>query len=395
MATEKATQEQEQTSSTLDDFKWDDNSSDFFGIKGSGEDRTEMENVLEVVKIEKDDEEEGFKKTSKKLDDNEDEDEEEVWFGNSSTEEEEEEEEDKDNFMPNSTKTTKASENIYADLYAEIKEGGLFQTDLEEGTVVDKEKFFELQELEIEARVEESIKGFMEELDEEGAAFLKFKKNGGSTAEFLKVYAANTEVPQGDLDDEVHQEKVSRYYYKNVEGLDPEDVDDRIEWLKTSGKLEKYAIKIDADLKEKEAKEKEALQTKAKLDAKEAEQKRKDFINTVQETLDNTDEIDGYKFNPAEKKALHSFITKPSIKVGQNMYVTPFQQKLRTALADKEKMLVLAKLLSNDFDVSDVVAAKTTAQTKKIKEDLQRKKGPELKSSGKPEGKKRGLADFF
>lgn len=385
MATEQATQEQKETAANLEDFSWD-TTGDFFGIEGSGETKSEIDTVMEVIKIEKD--EEDPKKTSKQLDEEE---EEEDWFGAAPVVEEEEEEE---GAKPTS-KPSKPSENIYADLYAEIKEGGLFQADLEEGTVVDKEKFFELQELEIEARVEESIKGFMEELDEEGAAFLKFKKNGGSTADFLKVYAANTEIPQGDLDDEVHQEKVSRYYYKNIEGLDPEDVDDRIEWLKTSGKLEKYAIKIDADLKEKDSKAKEAIQAQAKLEAKEAEKRRKDFINTVQETLDNTDEIDGYKFNPTEKKALHSFITKPSIKVGQNLYVTPFQQKLRTALADKEKMLVLAKLLSNDFDVSDVVSAKTTAQTKKIKEDLQRKKTVTPRSVGGAENKGRGLADYF
>lgn len=386
MATEKATPAQEENTAALEDFKWDD-PGDFFGIEGTAEEKNEVAEVLEIVKIEKD--EEGETKTSGKN---------EVKFFDEDEDEEENEEEEEESSIGNSfdkTKKTPTKENVYQDLYAEMKEGGIFQADLEEGVELDREKFIELQDSEIEARVDEALEGFMKELDEDGAAFLKFKKEGGSTADFLKIYGATSELPEGDLDDEAYQEKVSRYYYKNVEGLDPEDVDDRIEWLKTGGKLEKYATKIDGDLKERDRKAKEDLQAQAKADAKAAEAKRKEFINSVQETLDNTDEIDNFKFSPTEKKELHSFITKPSVKIGTNLYVTPFQQKLRTALADKEKMLILAKLLSNDFDVSDVVAAKTTAQTKKVKDDLQRKKTVAPKSSGKTEVRERGLADFF
>lgn len=385
MATEKATPAQEENTAALEDFSWDD-SGDFFGIEGTAEGKDEVAKILEVVKIDKDEEEET--KTSGKN---------EVKFFDEDEDEEENEEEEESSIGASFDKTKKApaKENLYQDLYAEMKEGGIFQADLEEGVELDREKFIELQDLEIEARVDEALEGFMKELDEDGAAFIKFKKEGGSTADFLKAYGATSEIPEGDLDDEAYQEKVSRYYYKNVEELDSEDVEDRIEWLKTSGKLEKYAIKIDGDLKERDKKAKEDLQAQAKADAKTVEAKRKEFINTVQETLDNTDEIDNFKFSPKEKKELHSFITKPSVKIGTNLYVTPFQQKLRTALADKEKMLILAKLLSNDFDVSDVVAAKTTAQTKKVKDDLQRKKTVVPRSSGKTETRERGLADFF
>lgn len=383
MATEKETPVQEEKAATLQNFSWDD-PGDFFGIENSAIEKDEVGEILEVVKIEKDDEEDGDEgKPSGKNDIS--------FFGD------EEDVEDKGEETSLNLESTRkpAKENIYEDLYAEMKEGGIFQADLEEGAVLDREKFIELQDLEIEARVDEALEGFMKELDEDGAAFIKFKKNGGVTADFFKTYGTTTEIPTGDLDDEAHQERVSRYYYKNIEGLDSEDVDDRIEWLKTSGKLEKYAIKIDTDLKEREEQAKENLQIQSKAEAKAAEVKRKEFIDSVQETLDNTDEIDNFKFTPSEKKSLHSFITKPSIKIGKNLYVTPFQQKLRTALADKGKMLILAKLLSNDFDVSDVVAAKTTEQTKKAKNDLQRQKTVAPVSSGKAETRERGLADFF
>ena len=383
MATEKVTQEKEEKVETaLENFTWDD-TGDFFGIEGSAEPADEVKEILKAVETEeipKGEEEEEEVETKATDED---------FFGIEVTTNEEEEE-------ILISKEKGKSENRYQDLYAEMKGEGFFTADLEDGTVVDKEKFIELQDLEIDARVDEALEGFMGELDEDGAAFLKHKKNGGTTADFFKAYGGSgSSRPTGDLDDVDYQEKVSRYYYKEVEKLDPEDVDDRIEWLKDSNKLEKYAIKINTDLVNLDKKQKEDLDIQTKAEAKLAETKRKEFINSVQETLDNTDEIDNFTFTPTEKKNLHSFITKPSIKVGKNQYVTPFQEKLRTALSDKSKMIILAKLLSNDFDVSSVVTAKTTTQTKKIQNELQRKKSVGPKSSGSTENKGRSLAEFF
>ena len=387
MAKQESTQGKgEQAEANLENFNWDD-SGDFFGIEGTAVENDEIEQVLEVVKIETEEEEEAEVVTKINSAEEEEDGDEGNFFGIKKEEDEEE-------GIQTPVKKEK-TENRYQDLYEEMKGEGFFTADLEEGTVVDKEKFIELQDLEIEARVDEALEGFLKELDEDGAAFLKFKKEGGSTADFFKTYGNSTGRPTGDLDDEVYQEKVSRYYYEKVEGLDPEDVDDRIEWLKDGGKLSKYAAKIDADLIKSEKKQKEDLQAQAKADAILAEAKRKEFIDSVQETLDNTDEIDNFTFTPTEKKSLHSFITKPSIKIGKNQYVTPFQQKLRTALGDKQKMIILAKLLSDDFDVSGVVAARTTMQTKKIQNDLQRKKSGVPKSSGDTKNRGRSLAEFF
>ena len=109
--------------------------------------------------------------------------------------------------------------------------------------------------------------------------------------------------------------------------------------------------------------------------------------------MDNIDKVDNFTFTETSKKSLLPFITKQTVKAGKNRYITPMQDKLQTALRDPEKMLVLAQLLQNDFDVSTIVANETTVITKKLKNDIQRKKSINPKGTGRV-GKRRSLADI-
>jgi len=360
----------------LEKFEWDDGGDDFFGIKDTAI-IPEVETVVGEVK--KDD--------APKSD-------------------EEEEEEDANFFgvVPEEDKATpsKEKENIpvvddgsYKSIAAKMKEDGIFQNiELPEDEELTEDKFIELQDLEIESRVDEAFEGFFQELDGDAAAFLKFKKEGGNTSDFFKVYGQSVGAPTGDLDDESYQEKVSRYYYANVEKDEAEDIDDKIEWLKDSGKLEKYAQKFDQKIKDTDKAQKENLAKQAQEADKAAEEGRKAFVNSVQETLDNTDQVDNFIFTKESKKSLLPFITKNTVKAGKNKYITPMQSKLGTALRDPEKMLILAQLLQNDFDVSSIINNADTTRTKKLKSDIQRKRTSVKPSGSGRTGKTRSLSDI-
>ena len=361
---------QETTASALEDFSWDDGTENFFGIEDTAVEKKA------VVEDGEEEEEEGFE---------EEEEEDENFFGEGSEEEEEEGAEEE------SIKSLDKGD--YKSLLTKMKEKGILHNmDLPEEEVTE-DKFIELQDLEIESRVDEAFEGFFSELDEDAAAFLKFKKDGGNTQEFFKVYRKSGTAPTGDLDDEAYQEKISRYYYEQIEGDDPEDIDDKIEWLKDSGKLSKFSQKFDGKVKQEEKKQKEDLQKQAQAADKAALDSRKAFVDSVQETLENTDKVDNFTFTTEGKKSLLPFITKQTVKVGKNKYITPMQDKLQTALRSPEKMLVLAQLLENDFDISSVVNSATTGKTKKLKTDIQRQKSAKPTSSGRT-GKKRSLADI-
>jgi len=383
MPKEKDTQKESTEASVaqetaLENFEWDEGGGDFFGIDDSAIEKED------VVPVKKEDEEEDVSKTKEEEEDNE---EEESFFGLDEEDIKSGEEDDNEEITPKNK--TEEDLNSYAE---KLKENGIFQNIEIPEEELTEDKFIELQDLEIESRVDEAFEGFFKEMDDDGAAFLKHKKNGGSTEDFFKVYGTTSELPEGDLDDEQYQEKVSRYYYGQVEGDSTEDIDDKIEWLRDTGKLEKYSQKFDLKIKEKETKDKEDLVKANKAAEKVSDANKKAFANSVQEALDNTDQVDNFTFTKESKKSLLPFITKPTVKIGPNKYITGMQSRLSTALKNPEKMLVLAQLLQNDFDVSTIIQNATTVKTKKLKADIQRKKSVKPSSSGRT-GHKRSLAD--
>jgi hypothetical protein len=373
----KSTEEAVDTAKALENFEWDDGSSNFFGVEGTAE--VKIDEAAEVIAEVKKEEEIAEKEEVEEKEDS-------SFFDI--------EKDDKGEVIEKASTETE-EEDYYKSLSSKMKENGIFQNvEIPEDEEITEDKFIELQDSEIESRVDEAIESFMGELDEDGAAFLKFKKEGGATSEFFKTYGQSTSVPQGDLDDEVYQEKLARHNYSAVDGDDAEDIDDKIQWLKDSGKLEKYAERFDGKMKEQEKASKVSIQENAKAQAKANDDSRKAFTDNVRETLDATDQVDGYKFTAQRKKTLLPFITKNTVKVGKNKYITGMQSKLQTALKTPEKMLVLAQLLQNDFDVSSLIADANTKVTKKLKTDIQRqKKGANLKGSGRT-NKKRSLSDI-
>jgi len=387
-AEEIAAQAKPSENEALENFEWDEGGgADFFGIKDTAI-PNEVEEVITEVKKEDKTPEEIAAETSTKTEDENEEDE--NFFGVKTTETPD------GTVVEEEVKEDQEEEGSYKAFASKMKENGILQNmEVPEDEELTEDKFIELQDLEIESRVDEAFEGFFEELDEDAAAFLKHKKEGGSTSAFFKVYGQDTSAPTGDLDDESYQEKVSRYYYSNIENEDSEDIDDKIEWLRDSGKLEKYAKKFDQKIKDTTKSQKESLIRQTKDAEKASDEGKIAFANSVQEALDNTDQVDNFTFTKASKKSLLPFITKPTVKVGKNKYITAMQSKLGTALKDPEKLLVLAKLLQNDFNVDDIINADNTMRTKKLKNDIQRKKsGVKPKSSGRT-GNKRGLADFF
>ena len=87
-------------------------------------------------------------------------------------------------------------------------------------------------------------------------------------------------------------------------------------------------------------------------------------------------------------------MTKVKVKAGKNNYLTQMQNDLQKAFQDPEKILVIAKLLRNDFDISDVIRNTETKITKKTKDKIERK--PTIKSSKSSSGrKKKALHEYF
>lgn len=292
-------------------------------------------------------------------------------------------------------------DKFFTTLAGELKDKGIFQNvELKEGEEVTEEKFFELQDAEIEARVEETFQAFFEELDEDGRNFLKFKKAGGRTADFLESYnSGGFDIEEFDENDEAQRTRVLTHYLSTVEKLEPEDVKDRLEWLKEGGKDKVYAKKYFESINsQREELKKEVLKQQQEL-ANQREATAKQFSETLKATLDKTEAIGAFPISATDQKELGSYITKPTVKVGKNKYIPAFQAEIAKIFkADTEeaqkKLLLLAKLVKTDFDVTDL---EKTTKTKVVKEAKSKLKDARtgVKPASAGSYAKKSLGDYF
>jgi len=373
--------------SKLGDFDWEENE-DFFGVPTPGAEPVEpkkAEPKVPVAKVE----------PTKAEEEEEEEDEDDAFFDEIKNKgipnEDEEDEEDE----PKEKDTNKVEGSIYKDLILDSKESGLFKhIEINEDEEIDADRFAELQDEEYEAEVSARLEAWAtKDLDADAKAFIKFKREGGSTEDFFNTYAGASEIPTGDLEDEDYQDAIIRFQLAE-DGWDREEIEDRLKYLTETDRKEKVAKKYDARAKQLIADEKQELLTQAnaqKLAAKAQEDKFKLNVKTV---LEDKDEISGFKINAKEKTDLINFLTRKEYKAGSDKSITGFQKKLGEVFQDTDKLVLLAKLINSDFDMSSFEKKVTTKNTKKIKTNLEQRKSLRPAASGSSaEGK--SLAEYF
>lgn len=285
--------------------------------------------------------------------------------------------------------------NIYKDVYKDLKDNGIFKhVNIEEEEELDANKLFELQQEEYETEVTERLKTWAsEELDEDAKAFIKFKREGGNTADFFNIYKSNSNIPTGEIDDENYQDDVIRYQLKE-EGWDKDEIEDRIAYLTESGKKQRAAEKYSEKIKQEEDRKKQLLLKQAEQQKLASKEQEENFKSNVKETLESTNEVNGFKISLQDKNKIFNFLTKKEYKISNTKTITGFQKKLAEVFQDTNKMILLAKLVENDFDMSDFEKQITTKKTQQIKSNLEQRKGIRPSNSGNSL-KGSNLADLF
>jgi hypothetical protein len=288
-------------------------------------------------------------------------------------------------------------DTFFTTLASELKEKGIFSAiQLDENEEIDEERFFELQEEELNARVDETFEGFFEEVnnDPDAVAFIKFKKQGGSTAEFFSVFREASSLPDDlDLVDVKNQEKILKHYYLNVEKIDEEDLEDKLEWVKDKGKTEAYAKKYYKEINDKERVAKLTLIDKQEKAEKSAKENSDKLRGQLQAVLAKGEGEGLFKFDAEDIKESVSYITKPTVKIGANKFITAFQADLSEIMKDQKKMLTLAKIVRKKFDIPDLKKIVTTEVSKGVKAKLQEAK--QNKTSRSTTSTEKSLADYF
>lgn len=292
-------------------------------------------------------------------------------------------------------------EDYFTNLASDLKDRGIFaNVELKEDEKIDEDKFFELHDAEIEARVDETIDALFEDFDQEGKDFIKFKKNGGgSTLDFMNQYFTPFTMETLDEENSEQRQKVIKHYLTTVEKVDSEDLEDRMAFIKEGGKEKAIATKYFNKLNDlREANKKTVLESAAAKRQQEQEN-AKNFAEGLVSVAATTENVGMFPISKIEQKELPVYITKPNVKVGKNKYIPAFSSELGRILRaetpkDQQDLLVLAKLIKNKFKIDDLKVKTETTVTKEAKSRIAAaKSGVKAHSSG--DTNKKALSDYF
>ena len=179
--------------------------------------------------------------------------------------------------------------------------------------------------------------------------------------------------------------------------MDEDELKDKLDWLEETGKKKAYSEKYMLKLKNIEDKNKQILlKQSAEIAQRRAEESKK-FNDELQKTLEKTEKVGNFTFNKVDKKDLMNYISKPSVKIGKNKFITQFQADLGNIFKaegdNKANFLLLAKLIKSNFDVKDLIESSKTELIKQTKSNLQKAKaGVKASSTG---GGRKSLTDYF
>ena len=362
------------------DFNWDDSSESFFGLDDQGDEiKTDEKPKVTITPTE-------VVEDEKPKDETPDEDklkeEKTIFF-----EEGEEDEKPKGEGTENP--------NFYTDVYKDLKESGIFKhVEIDEDEELDADRLYELQQEEIEAEVGARLESWAnQDLDEDAQAFIKFKLQGGNTADFFKTYQNNSQITLGDIESEDYQDELIRYQLQK-EGWDKDEIEDRLEYLTDSNKKSKFAEKYYSKLEKEIEQEKQNLNKQAEEQRQRAKLQEEEFKASIKDTLDANSEIKGLKLSDKDKGTILNFLTKKDQKIDNNTSITGFQRKLSEVFKDPNKIVLLAKLVNDDFDFSQLEKSSVTKKTKEVKRNIENRQSMRPSGSGSSSGAN-SLASLF
>lgn len=255
---------------------------------------------------------------------------------------------------------------------------------------------------ELETRLSEALEDYAKNMDADGKAFMKFKRDGGNTHTFFTQYAASLNLKEFDEEKPEHVDKVLRHYIKTREQPeDEEQLEERIKFIKDSGKEKATAKRFYSIIKKDDDARQEAvikIQEKAK---EKAEESAKEFDEDLKEILNKADTIGVFTLSKAEQKELAPYINKPTVKVGKNRYVPQLTADLNKILEaetekDMENLIILAKLIKSKFDMSGLVTKAQTVVASRAKSKLAEAKNSSSTRMATSGGySRKSLADFI
>jgi len=218
----------------------------------------------------------------------------------------------------------------------------------------------DLIELYVNKRLESALSKLPPEVRAINREVLSGKPLSKVLEEFKEVVSDDTI----DLSTEDGQIAAIKKYYE-LKGEDPDIVQANIEAFKKAGNLKDVATKFNEKLEQVKQelvkrKEKEALERQKREEEAIVQAKKK-----LREDLLKNKEVDGIKFSEDDIKNLPNYLYDKTVKTEDGRILTPFQADLQRIVSDKNKLVVLAKLLKNNLNLEKLIGDTKAKTTKK------------------------------
>lgn len=374
----------------IETFKWDEEEGGDFFENLDPENKVEKPGEIGgEEKPKKDDKPEGKKEPEIKAEDVD-------WFGEEDTKEESDDsDEGKPKDKPKSNSRTESLSNVGVANF--LKEKGIIDFELEEGDELDELDAEQLIEDAYQDSVDQRLQETIAELPDSVKNLVKFVSKGGNPDEYMAQVSksSNSGISKKmDMSEESNQIKFMKHQLRS-EGHDDEYIDFQIETMQDSGRLESMSGKAfnkwkkEQDVIDQEMiKAQEQRVQKAKLD-------QLQYKKSIAQKLSETKNINNLKFNRNDSRDLPDYISNPSVELEDGRRVSSFHKDIFEAIKDPEKVLVMAKLLRNNFDFKDIETSVATEKTREFKNEIQRQKSGRKISSGDGGSQTKRLADYF
>jgi hypothetical protein len=255
-----------------------------------------------------------------------------------------------------------------------LKERGLVDYELEEGQELSDDDADNLLEDSWEKSVEAEVEATIKDLPDELKQLIKFASKGGDVGELLgkMVQHATSGINKNsDINNEDVQVLAVTMDLRS-QGYDQEYIDDQIEFLKEKDKLEGIAKKsFDKIVAEQETET--AGEVQRQKEAVEFRKKQaREYKTNITTHINSLDEMGGLPISKQDKTILPTYISEPTVELQDGRFVSEMQADLFKVMADKDKIVLLAKLLKTDFDFSAIERKKQSQAARGIKDEIQR-----------------------
>jgi hypothetical protein len=280
-----------------------------------------------------------------------------------------------------------------------LKEKGLVDYEVEEGKELTEEEAENLLEDSWEKALEAEVESTIKDLPQDIKDLIKFASKGGNVGELLGKmvqHATSGITKNSDIENEDVQVLAITMDLKN-QGYDQEYIDSQVEFLKDSGKLGNISKKSFDKIIEQQEAETAGQVERQKETADLRKKQAREYKSNITTHINGLAETNGLPLSKQDKISLPTYISEPNVELQDGRFVSEMQADLFKVMADKDKIVLLAKLLKTDFDFSAIERKKQSQAARGVREAVERVDRKELSNSesGGHKSNKKALWDML